>query len=169
MCPPPPTTTSVTSPSAASRAALLDELRLEIALGVRGIALDPSELTHFRIGSEVTEQCHLLFDMNRRHQVELALPEAFFLPHGLFTRFRWDADSPYILRSVDGQPGIYFHDELLAPIEFYKRPPVQAGVHVRGPPDSRAGLALRSNVEGRVHLCEERIHDRAALLLRRIS
>ena len=61
----------VTAPSRArastpaEREALYQELLLEIDLGVQGISVDPAELAKFGVGSQITEQRHLLFDMNK--------------------------------------------------------------------------------------------------------
>lgn len=135
--------------TASQRAALLRELRLEIDLGIQGIAVDPEELRRFRVGSEITEQRHLLFDMNRRHQGEVALPEAFFLPHGLFTRFRWDADSRYQLQAVDGKPIIFRDEDPVAEIELYRRPRIHAGLTSDGTPFNRIATF---DPEGSVHV-----------------
>jgi len=136
--------------TAPQKQALLDELLLEIDLGVQGISVDPQELGKFQVGTEITEQRHLLFDMNKQHQDEVALPEAFFLPHGLFTRFRWDADSRYRLQAVDGKPVIFKDGQALVPIEFYKRDSrVHEGETSDGTPFSRIASF---DPEGSVHV-----------------
>jgi len=48
------TPTPSTTPT--QKQALLDELLLEIDLGVQGIAVDPLDLARFGVGSEITEQ-----------------------------------------------------------------------------------------------------------------
>ena len=132
-----------------NRAALLRELKLEIDLGIHGISVEPEELDRLRVGSEVTEQRHLLFDMNRKHQAEVTLPEAFYLPNGLFTRFRWDPDSRYQLKSVDGHPVIFRFEEPVAEIDFYKRPKLHDGVTSDGTPFNRIATF---DPEGSVHV-----------------
>lgn len=106
----------------ADRKALLDELWLKIDLGVQGIAFDAKELRRFAIGTEFAEQIHLLFDMDREHHGDLELPAAFYLPHGLFTAFRWDPRSPYRLKAEDGLPVIYLGSKRIGEISFYRRP-----------------------------------------------
>jgi hypothetical protein len=135
--------------SQSQRDALLQELFLEIDLNVQGIAVEAQEIRKFRIGSEITEQRHLLFDMNKKHQDNFALPEAFFLPHGLFSRFRWDPESRYSLKSVDGKPVIFKGGEPVAPIEFYKRDAVHDGVTSDGIPFDRIATF---DPEGSVHV-----------------
>ena len=106
----------------ADRQTLLAELALKIDLAVQGIALDLGVLRQFPIGTKYLEQIHLLFDMDREHHGDMELPAAFYLPHGLFTAFRWDPDSRYRLRAEDGQPVLYRGEQRVAPIEFYRRP-----------------------------------------------
>jgi len=134
---------------AEARAELLRELKLELALQIHGIAVDPEELLKFQVGSAVTEQRHLLFDMNRKHQAEFALPEAFFLPHGLYTLFRWDPDSRYQLRAVEGRPVIFRDGEPVTEIAFYRRPALHDGVTSDGTPFNRIATF---DPEGSVHV-----------------
>jgi Radical SAM superfamily len=143
-------TSNARSSTPQEKEALLQELLLEIDLGVQGISVDPAELGSFGVGSEITEQRHLLFDMNKKHQDSFALPEAFYLPHGLFTRFRWDADSRYRLRAVDGKPVIFRDQAPVAPIEFYKRDErVHSGNTSDGTPFDRIASF---DPEGSVHV-----------------
>lgn len=134
--------TPITAPSLidAQRQALLDEVRLGIELYVDGIALDPDELQQLKVGSEVTEQRQLLFDMNRNHEKKVVLPSGFFLPLGNSPTFRCDANSRYRLRVVDGKPVIFKDNtEFVSEIEFHKRPPVD-GVTSDGTPFDRVGM-----------------------------
>jgi len=108
--------------------ALLKELYLEIDLKVHGIAVDREELRKLAIGSDIVEQKHLLFDMNKEHRDDLALPSGFVLPHGLHSNFRWDPESRFSLKVVDGKPVIFKNAEPVAPIEFHKRDRLYDGV-----------------------------------------
>ncbi len=101
---------------------LLDELKLKIDLGVQGIAFDIEDLRKFPIGTEYAEQIHLLFDMDKAHHGDVELPQAFYLPHGLFTAFRWDPDSRFRLKEEGGRPVLYEDRQRIAEIEFYRRP-----------------------------------------------
>ena len=101
---------------------LLRELELKIALGVEGISFDEADLRKFPIGTEYAEQIHLAFDMDKHHHDGFDLPAAFYLPHGLFTAFRWDPDSRFRLTVEDGKPVLYRRKERLAEIDFYRRP-----------------------------------------------
>jgi len=109
-----------------TRRALLDELRTKIDLGVQGIAVDFKDLKGFGIGTEYLEQIHLLFDMDKEHHDGVELPAAFYLPHGLFTAFRWDPDSPYKLKAENGRPTLFHQGrkelDRVGEIQFYKRP-----------------------------------------------
>lgn len=115
-------TPAIDGPQGDARRELLAELKLKLDLGVQGIAFDREALRQFRIGTENLEQIHLLFDMDKAHHGDLELPAAFYLPHGLFTAFRWDPDSRYLLGAEGGKPVIYRDGERVAEIEFYKRP-----------------------------------------------
>jgi len=110
----------------AIRRRLLKEVRTKLDVGVQGIAVDFKDLKGFGIGTEYLEQIHLLFDMDREHHDGVELPAAFYLPHGLFTAFRWDSDSRYRLKAEDGKPVLYYQGrrrlERVAEIEFYRRP-----------------------------------------------
>lgn len=106
---------------------LYKELELKVDLFVEGISFDPSDLKQFGIGTEVQEQIHILFDMDREHHADFPLPAGFYLPHGLFVVFRWDSRSPYRLVAEDGKPVLYKYSydkkpSRVAEIEFYKRP-----------------------------------------------
>jgi hypothetical protein len=110
------------SDDAATRRALVEELRLKLDLGVQGIAFDREALRQFAIGTEFLEQIHLLFDMDRAHHGDLELPAAFWLPRGLFTAFRWDPDSRYRLEADGDKPILTYDRERVAEITFYPRP-----------------------------------------------
>lgn len=103
---------------------LLHELKLKIALTVEGLAFDPAELKTLPIGSQYAEQVHLLFDFDKEHHEGFELPAGFHLPHGLFTAFRWDPDSRYRLRVIEGRTLIFLGEQQLAEIQLYLRPPL---------------------------------------------
>jgi len=125
--------------SKAQKEALLAEIYLGIELYVHGVAFDPEELKQLQVGSEVSEQRHLLFDMNRNHQQKVALPLAFYLPLGSCVTFRWDSGSRYRLRVANGKP-VLFKDttEFISEVEFQQRPPVE-GTTSDGTPFDRFG------------------------------
>ena len=106
------------------RSALHDEIFLSTELYVEGLAVVPKELAQFNIGTAVNEQRQLLFDMNRRHQTEILLPTELFLPHGSAVTFRWDANSRFSLRAVDGQAAIFRNNETITKVELFKRPAI---------------------------------------------
>jgi hypothetical protein len=112
----------------AGRDALLEELQLKIALGVHGISFAVEDIRKFPIGTEIQEQIHLLFDMDKEHHDGFELPAGFWLPHGLFAAFRWDPDSPYVLMEENGKPVLHHWSNRrreysrLTEIDFYKRP-----------------------------------------------
>jgi len=106
----------------AQKKALYDELRLKIDLFVEGISFDPKVVKTFPIGTEIQEQIHILFDMDRAHHSGFELPSNFYLPRGLFAAFRWDPASPYRLESEGGRPVVFRRKERVAEIEFYARP-----------------------------------------------
>lgn len=133
------TATKAAETTETQKQALFDELFLQIELYVHGIALDPDELNSLGVGSELSEQRQVLFDMNRKHQNAVTLPSAFYLPLGACTTFRWDASSRYRLRVVDGKPVIFKDNtEFVSEIQFHKRPPVD-GVTSDGTPFDRFG------------------------------
>ena len=101
---------------------LLNELELNIRLGVEGISFDEEDIKRFPIGTEYAEQIHLLFDMDKHHHDGFELPAAFYLPHGLFTAFRWDPDSRFRLKEEDGKAVLYRRKDRVAEIDFYRRP-----------------------------------------------
>lgn len=107
---------------------LLDELQLKIALGVHGISFDPEDIKKFPIGTTIQEQIHLLFDMDKEHHDGFELPAGFWLPRGLFTAFRWDPESPYVLKEENGKAVLHHWSNRtrslrrLSEIEFYGRP-----------------------------------------------
>lgn len=119
-------TTSTEQATETIRRALLEEARIKIDVGVQGIAIDFKGLQGFGIGKEYLEQIHLLFDMDKEHHDGVDLPAAFYLPHGLFTAFRWDSDSRYKLKAENGKPVLFYQGrkglDRVAEIEFYRRP-----------------------------------------------
>jgi Radical SAM superfamily len=121
---------SLTTPASSRDAAqklLLDELKLKIALGVNGISFAVEDIQKFPIGTEIQEQIHLLFDMDKEHHDGFELPAGFWLPHGLFTAFRWDAESPYVLREENGKAVLHHWSNRtrsytrIAELDWYKR------------------------------------------------
>lgn len=101
---------------------LFKELELKIDLGIEGLSFDPADLKKFPIGAKYLEQQHI--GMNRCLDTDVLLPNVFYLPHGLYTQFRWDPTSKYRLTEEEGKPVIYKGQERLVEVEFLERTPL---------------------------------------------
>ncbi len=107
---------------------LHDEILLSTELYVEGISVADEDLARFAVGTEVNEQRHLLFDMNRRHRREVLLPTELFLPRGSAVLFRWDAGSRFSLRAVDGRAVVFRDGKPISEVELFRRPAINDSV-----------------------------------------
>ena len=128
--------------------ALHEEIFLSTELHVEGLSVSSEDLARLRVGTEVNEQRHLMFDMNRKHQKELLLPTEFFLPLGSAVIFRSDEKSRFSLRSVDNVAVVFRDSRPVAEVELFRRPAINDSVTSDGTPFNKLACFYH---EGSVH------------------
>jgi hypothetical protein len=108
---------------------LYRELETEIDLQVNGISVESEELKKLDLGSsyQVQDRAIPVSDRNKPLLPGSVLPGGFYLPHGIYSSFSWNPESPYALVAEDGKPVIYKYvrkkETRIGEITFRKKDP----------------------------------------------
>lgn len=100
---------------------LWEEVVLKADLIANGVDISKEALANVKLGTEIKEQVHCLFEMDfLDHDFEL--PSNFNLPSGISVSFNWNPEAQYKIVTENGKFILTKKGNKISDIEFHKRP-----------------------------------------------
>src|SRR5665647_508258 len=100
---------------------LWEELIVKTDLIANGVDISKDALKYIKLGTEIQEQVHCLFEMDfKLHDFDL--PAAFDLPHGLSVPFNWNPESAYKIEYEKGNFVLTKKGNKVYDVKFHSRP-----------------------------------------------
>ncbi|WP_241428274.1 radical SAM protein [Clostridium sp. DJ247] len=118
---------------------LWDEVALKAELVVYGVNITKEALSKIKLGTEIQEQVHCLFEMDFEIH-DFSLPSDFYLSFGLSVPFMWNSISDYVIAVEKNNFILTKKGHKITEIEFHKRPKYYDKYTSDGTPMSNVGV-----------------------------
>lgn len=118
---------------------LWDELKVKSELVTYGINISKNALANLKLGKDIQEQVHCLFEMDFVVH-DFNLPSDFSLPFGLSVPFNWNPSSDYEIDIEQNTFILTKKGHKVSEIEFHRRPEYYGKHTSDGKPMSTVGV-----------------------------